>query len=307
VPEARCLRHFHDPLKDWDEAGLLSGVISLYRSSIYWAQQNPETVNSYGFDNEYSWQFAKEYYYQALLTGSEEYYIKTFRALGQVMHLVSDAAVPAHVRNDPHPFVRPYETWVENNYPKIEKIEYNWFSVNDTIFDKAVSNSSAPSPISALWDHDEYHSDGSNMPDGLNRTIGLAEYTNANFWTEDTFDDHPHPSLEDTNYDGDVWGHLEPVDAEDAITDHLMYFSKTTGEIVPHFMAAGYWFNRLFELGKWEVIHLPFILDERCFEDYAEKLIPRAIGYSAALLDYFFRGSMDVRQIKPQGDSQWIS
>lgn len=145
------------------------------------------------------------------------------------------------------------------------------------------------------------------MPDGSNRTIGLSEYTNANFWTEDTFDDYPHPSLDDTNYDEGVWRTLEPVDAEDAITDHRMYFSKTTGEIVPHFMAAGYWFQQLYEWNKWEVIHSAFILDERCFEDYAEKLIPRAIGYSAALLDYFFRGSMEVRQINLQGDGQWIS
>jgi hypothetical protein len=72
-PEARCLRHFHDPLKDWNEAGLLSGLLSLKlnRSSIVWAQAS---------DNEYSWQFAKEYYYQALLNGSEESWVKTFRS-----------------------------------------------------------------------------------------------------------------------------------------------------------------------------------------------------------------------------------
>jgi hypothetical protein len=60
---------------------------------IYWAQSS---------DNDYSWLLSREYYYQALLTGSEEQYAKTFRSIGQVMHLVSDAAVPAHVRNDAH-------------------------------------------------------------------------------------------------------------------------------------------------------------------------------------------------------------
>jgi hypothetical protein len=103
-PNWRCLRHFHDPLKDWNDAGLSSS----YRSSIYWAQ-TPEAGNSYGLYNVYSWRLANDYYYQALTTGSEEYYAITFRALGQLMHLVSDAAVPAHVRNDPHPFVQPYE------------------------------------------------------------------------------------------------------------------------------------------------------------------------------------------------------
>jgi hypothetical protein len=74
-PSWRCLRHFHDPLKDWNEAGLFSS----YRSSILWAQ-TPEAGNAYGLDNEYSWQIAKAYYYQALLTRAEEYYAKTFRS-----------------------------------------------------------------------------------------------------------------------------------------------------------------------------------------------------------------------------------
>ena len=40
-------------------------------------------------------------------------------------------------------------------------------------------------------------------------------------------------------------------------------------------------------------------LDDKCFEDYASKLIPRAVGYSAALLDYFFRGEMQVSVAVP--------
>ena len=40
-PEWRCLRHFHDPIRNWDDAGLLSQ----YTSMIYWAQ-TPEPNNS---------------------------------------------------------------------------------------------------------------------------------------------------------------------------------------------------------------------------------------------------------------------
>jgi hypothetical protein len=35
-------------------------------------------------------------------------------------------------------------------------------------------------------------------------------------------------------------------------------------------------------------------LDDFVYEDYADNLIPRAVGYSAALLDYFFRGKMEI-------------
>jgi hypothetical protein len=83
--------------EEWDEAGLLSS----YNSMIYWAQ-TPDPGNAYELYNEYSWWSAKEYYYQSLITRSEESFARTFRALGQLMHLVSDAALPAHVRNDPH-------------------------------------------------------------------------------------------------------------------------------------------------------------------------------------------------------------
>jgi hypothetical protein len=35
--------------------------------------------------------------------------------------------------------------------------------------------------------------------------------------------------------------------------------------------------------------------DNKVNEDYAAKLLPRAVGYSAGLLDYFFRGSIDIQ------------
>lgn len=35
-------------------------------------------------------------------------------------------------------------------------------------------------------------------------------------------------------------------------------------------------------------------LDDKCFEDYANLLLPKAVGYSAGLLNYFFRGSIGI-------------
>ena len=114
-PNWRCLRHFHDPLKNWEEAGLGN----LYYSMIYWTQ-TPKADTSYGLYNEYSWCLARTYYLNALLSGSEASFIKTFRSLGQVMHLLSDAALPAHVRNDPHApsflDADPYEKWVKGYF-----------------------------------------------------------------------------------------------------------------------------------------------------------------------------------------------
>ncbi len=176
------------------------------------------------------------------------------------------------------------------------------------IFDLAVANIYAPSPISALWDHDEYNLGGSNPPGDSNTTIGLAEYTSANFWTEDTFPwkfnsgNYPHPVLEDTNYDENVWLNPKQVDAEDGVTDKRIYFSKTSDAVGTPFLAAGYWYWQLYMWNKPEVDDT-FLLDEKCYEQYAKKLIPRAIGYSAALLDYFFRGTMDVKNLSVNYDT----
>ena len=98
----RYRKHFHDPLvEDWDSSGL-SGTAGAFESALLWAldfDNDPTSV-----DNKYSWPAARQYFYTALTVNDREInYADMFRALGQIIHLVSDMAVPAHVRNDAHP------------------------------------------------------------------------------------------------------------------------------------------------------------------------------------------------------------
>ena len=139
------------------------------------------------------------------------------------------------------------------------------------------------------------------MPGGGNKTVGLAEYTNANFWTEDTDEEYPHPNIEtDTNYDEkSVWLNPKAVDLQqDGQLDDMIFFSKIKGDPVDSFVAASYWFFKLYMWNKPE-LHYAFHIDDKCCEDHAKKLIPRAVGYSATLLDYFFRGEMQVSVAVP--------
>ncbi len=50
------------------------------------------------------WDNARSYFYEALTSTDhavkEAKFVKSFRAVGMVMHLLQDMAVPAHVRND---------------------------------------------------------------------------------------------------------------------------------------------------------------------------------------------------------------
>jgi hypothetical protein len=118
--------------------------------------------------------------------------------------------------------------------------------------------------------------------------VGLAEYSNANFFSKDTtalndpgiLRSFPHPAPGDL-----VLGPPIPVGDSGPLR---RYFAK---------MGAG---DRIDYLGVPSALYefLPDALkdrqvglDAKVLEHYAEKLLPRAVGYSAALLDYFFRGS----------------
>lgn len=56
----RSVRHFHDPLKSWDKAGLKG----IWDSSILWGQRTDQWPGGH-----YSWQDVRDYFYSALKVG----------------------------------------------------------------------------------------------------------------------------------------------------------------------------------------------------------------------------------------------
>jgi len=299
----RSRNHFHDPLKPWDSAGLNNIAVNTFcfsigedfsvDSSIIWAQKSPGSSVT---KNYWSWPKARSYYYKALTSSTkderEQNFAFTFRALGQVMHLLSDSSVPAHVRNDIHVFPltipgigmevgkQTYESWARK---KFSALDYTAKKVDLSIFNQAVTNSSAPVPISALWDQNKYTGTNPSVTWTTNPSIsafGLAEYTNANFFSEDTiFNDYPHPKKENTT------ARLVEQTAKDGKKDKVWYIQGYTSER----LAAYSYLNKWLLPDKWE-----YNLDGYVYEDYASQLIPRAVGYSAGLLNYFFRGDIDM-------------
>lgn len=319
---SRAFNHFHDPLKSWDEAGLDDPLSSLYIanyrrppiSPILWGLNLGQQDFAENTTGDWSWGKAREHFYTYLtgydLAGNtvaiskeekESAFADCFRSVGQVMHLLEDTSVPLHTRNDSHilPLVGvgdwTYETYTKKN---IENLDYTPDQPGDRPDQIHLTDPqpdpmySSLAPISGLFDRNQYNA-GDPIP-ASNAIIGLAEYSNANFLTNDTMWVYPRPAIDDTNYDAAIWLNPEVVDAEDGQQDQLIYFRKNTGDTIEHFMVAEYWY---YQLHMWNAPELNKALgvDERCFADFADKLIPRAVGYSAALLDYFFRGTMDIR------------
>ena len=215
----RSVHHFHNPLNSWDNAGLNDYVLGKnYRgqSSVLWGQNiNQDPYQNLG--GKWSWQDAREYFYIALtgrnFTGvevaktkseREKYFADTFRAVGQLMHLVHDASVAMHARNDIH-ILFSYEGWVEELRNR-EPGTFNTWLGNAKSYDKSIlnlpRNSLSSIPIARIIDTDKYT--GTNPDITTSKAIGMAEYSNANFLSEDTaFTNFPYPnweSVEKTDY-----------------------------------------------------------------------------------------------------------
>jgi len=143
---------------------------------------------------------------------------------------------------------------------------------------------------------------------------GLAEYTNANFFSEktafaadrhaltDTRHQFPYPRKSETNLQEFIDAYLDPVIRTDVDGKSYLTFEiskqkeKTTGEPLKCLAMPGpntLTFFREFG-GEGGMFYGSFQLDEQCMREYAEKLIPRTVGYSKAMLDYFFRGDLTV-------------
>jgi len=157
----RPMRHFYDPVFN---RGLIFG--GEWQNSKEWGQDTlaqAGIVDSlvagslksfFSGKDDYSWERALYEY----AWGDKE---RGLLALGHVLHLLEDATVPAHSRNDPHPSIldlgSPYEFWTKK------------FNVKNTaIADNLINNS----PI-LLTDLSSYFD-------------ALASYSNNNFFSKDT-------------------------------------------------------------------------------------------------------------------------
>ncbi|MBI5099611.1 MAG: hypothetical protein HZB30_10280 [Nitrospirae bacterium] len=196
IPYVRSVNHFHNPLTEEGFSGYFYGLLLSGDSSVVWAQKTIGTqspISDYSLGGNYSWHDTRDYFYRALTsistTQRETYFAKTFRGIGQVMHLVEDASVPAHTRDDAHVIGYHYELAVDKFRKNDDPVFTNAIA-NPRPFDPSIltlaPNPLAPVPIAKIFDTDVY--DGLNASAGINQ--GLAEYTNANFFSEDTiFDD----------------------------------------------------------------------------------------------------------------------
>jgi hypothetical protein len=246
----------------------------------------------------WSWQEGRHFYHNALAgadsSGRDQGWADTFRALGQVMHLVEDAAQPAHVRNDGHGMdavchalfdvscFANFEYWVSghpNSYAYSGAAPFS-----RTILDEATGHPEAAVPVARLLDTDTYHGNDPNVT--LDPAIGLAEFTNANFFSEDT---------------GSGWPFAPPFPDVHTLVSSTKVVSTS---ILRRYMAKGQNDGIQFDPALVEgvfsqvaaaVLGVPLAAgqDDKVWEAEAQILVPKAVDYAQGALDYFFRGRID--------------
>jgi len=261
---------------------------------------------------------AREHYKSAVLgpnpgaRGSGQKFL--FLALGHVVHVIQDMAQPEHTRNDQHltfshRFLRNgyrpsiYETWSDSNLVTAPPAMFSGY------------------PTLSLATFGAYFTTNQRTADDRSIGRGLADFSNRSFVTQDTnYGDYsPRTACE--------------VFPEPRITDAVLWKDKGTYPVI---LADGSRVNKtvledvyslkLFDsnvsipLNDPNHTHLSSIdietrrydpaarfysLSEKSYASRAGFLMPRAVGYSAGIIERFFSGKLDAKWTKNTTTGKW--
>ena len=204
------------------------------------------------------------------------------------MHLLQDSANPSHVRDDLHPFNDGLHDYMERRSVG-SYIGSGIISPDPSMLEQGGATRSEP--FSNLFDRNAYS--GSNPQATLGTDIGVAEYTNANFFSDDTIPGQGSIFNAEIMYPTVSELVPAPIPSPYLTLPRLgstaflgSRAAKLTGnQAVAKFLLTS---TNLDLLGQLQ-------LDDAVYDAYSSHLIPRAVGYSAAVLKYFFRSTISIR------------
>ncbi len=275
APPWRVVNHFYDPI---NQTGMVFGV-----PSLEWAFElrGDEPSQSHSYPD------ARRALYRGLTAADPSERNRelghAFYALGHVIHLIQDLAQPQHTRNDAHLPLgwdqSLHETYVEAIIAQLP------------LHGGALPRLPSQVPTAmGLW----------------TGPLGFSEFSNSNFVSEDTnFTDlaqgatgggYPKPIL-----DLAFTSSLPPgvscrngVGVPTPMTFHgNRFIDPVTSGLVenPRMTTYSIFDQHLIKNGSQPL----FALNCLNIEAAADILLPRAVAYSAALLQYFFRGQLEAR------------
>ncbi|MBL0142908.1 MAG: hypothetical protein IPP91_12605 [Betaproteobacteria bacterium] len=336
----RVFGHFFDPVLN---RGLTVPLLGTQPRAVEWALSDAARVQPVigsGRANQFKIADAREAMWRALTlkTGSwtdavvpsgwdtlpatkeairKAYWATTFRALGDVVHLLQDMAQPQHTRNDAHsgrlcaPGVGCYGGHASffENYLAARTISEPTFSLEEGLGGVVLSslqvNISSPQlayanyPPPRFTNYADYFSKGTNA-----EGQGLANYSNRGFYSFGTnVNSAAAAQYPDPSPTGSGLGFRTVTSG---LTDRLgkaVTGSVTfrTGAVQDKVINATAIDVKLATTGMFDQFLIErnagpsqYTLNYVNYNEHADLLVPRAVGYSAGLVDYFFRGQMYV-------------
>ncbi len=315
----RFCNHFFDPVSDPRPSvgrGLSGGCLGdpIIQDAVQWALGSQSPFQSSPLEdtarrNHFSVLDAREAMWRALTLKNADgsavpqfgntptelrkmYWATTFRTLGDVLHTIQDMGQPQHTRNEGHGR-RPgndYESYIDARALREQKF------VIDGV---TLALSSGQLPDLEFGDHPiprfNRYSDYWSTRERLGSLYGLADYSNRGFFTDDSNVGN-NSYLEPSSVGLTVA--REPFDSFAGFNFSYVYGvveDKLTGANDRISMSTQGVFAGLIQGGAGPFVNAPlYTFRRKNFDDRASLLIPRAVSYSAGILDYFFRGKLAV-------------
>jgi len=244
------------------------------------------------------------------------YWATTFRTLGDLVHMIQDMAQPQHTRNEPHLGRGPgtfqanaaghgsiFEHYVETRALGTRPS----FEVNVGSGSQVVSLGVIPPalnfgnyPIPRFNKYSDYFS--TSVASSTNPGLGIADYSNRRFFTQAKNLGHPDFTLPTsspgaygtcnkavTKWDG------TPLTSGEQVT--LLCAPRVVDELNPSIDDLNVALTSKSILDEFLVDRgapATYHLVRENYDEQAKLLLPRAVAYSAGIIDYFFRGTMQI-------------
>lgn len=221
----RWINHFYDPIynQGWigKETGIMPSWFVSFASSQLIADKNPvsslnwlhnqELQNAYSqYGGNRTWERA---IYEIVANNNRR---ETYYTLGFILHLIEDATVPEHTRNDTHAADVKNITGDEGSPYEIYTAQFDRQNFN--IAEELKNKGFKPVEKNTIDDY----------------LIELAKYSNNNFFSKDTIEKYKNPVIveEDENFGYGIENFnkkykLVKIDIERKIINNEMVLSKT--------------------------------------------------------------------------------
>ena len=299
----RPLNHFFNP-RNGQPLTLLGTPRG--ETSPDWALARPGTING----QEFSYWNARQHLFDALTkvdpSTRKRSFGRVFQTLGHIVHHLQDMAQPQHVRNDAHCDEHLLCGFLTLGLLYNPSLYEKW---SETISDSLPTN-----PASVGYDIDGLQfASVFNSPRSFWNTdspgAGIAQFTHNNFVSAGTnflpistgfisFPEFPEPTpganIERRQIsDPDLLGPNQPLQGE-------IWFIPTHGTDnftgLPVNNPRASTFSIFSEDLKGRGVYRIVRLNRFSFQSAHQHLIPRAVAFSAGMINYFFRGKMDVKK-----------